>query len=65
MAKFSYNNTKSASTGHNPFELNYGYYSKALLENKTDFCSKFCYANKLAQELRELIKICCQNLFHV
>ena len=27
IAEFAYNNTKNASTGYMPFELNYGYYS--------------------------------------
>lgn len=65
MAKFADNNTKNASTDHNPFKLNYGYYPKALLEDETNSRSRFCFANKVAKELRELMEICCQNLFHV
>lgn len=30
IAKFVYNNTKNASTGHTFFELNYGYYPRVL-----------------------------------
>ncbi len=28
MAKFAYNNTKNASTGHTPFELNCSYHPR-------------------------------------
>ena len=61
MAEFAYNNTKNASTDHNLFELNYGYYSIVSFEKNVDPCSRSCSSNKLVKELRELMKICCQN----
>ncbi len=64
MAEFAYNNTKNASIGHSPFELNCGYYSRVSFKEDVDLCSRFCSANKLAEELRELIEVCCQNLLH-
>ena len=64
MAKFAYNNTKNTSTGHTPFELNYGFYPRVFFEDNVEPCSRSCSANELAKELRELINICQQNLFH-
>ena len=39
MAKFAYNNTKNASIGHTPFELNCGYHFYVSFEEDTNFCS--------------------------
>ena len=64
MVKFAYNNAKNASTNHTPFELNYGYYLRVFFEEDIDPHSKSRSANKLAEKLRELMKICCQNLFY-
>ena len=64
MAEFAYNNTNNASIGHIPFELNYGYHPKISFEEDVDPCSRSRFANKLAEELRELMKIYCQNLLH-
>ena len=64
MAKFAYNNAKNASTGHIPFKLNCGYNLKVSFKKDVDLRSKSCSANKLAGELRELMKVCYQNLFH-
>ncbi len=64
MAEFAYNNAKNASTGHIPFTLNYGYHSRVSFEKDVDPRSRSCSANKLAKELRELIKVCCQNLLY-
>ena len=64
MAEFTYNNTKNTSISYIPFELNCGYHPKVFFEENVDFCSKSCSANKLAEKLRELIEICCQNFFH-
>ncbi len=64
MAEFAYNNAKNASTGHTPFELNCGYHPSVSFEEDVDSCSRFCSANKLAEELRELIEVCYQNLLH-
>ena len=64
MAEFAYNNAKNASTGHIPFELNCGYHLKVFFEEDVDPRLKSRFANKLVEELREMMKICCQNLFH-
>ncbi len=64
MAEFAYNNVKNASIGHTPFELNYGYHPRVSFEEDVDFCSRSRSANKLAKELRELMKVCRQNLLH-
>ncbi len=64
MAKFAYNNTKNASTGHTLFELNYDYHPQASYEEDVDlhFWSKS--ADELVTELKELMAICKENLQH-
>ncbi len=52
MAKFVYNNTKNASTSHTPSKLNYGYYPRVSFEDNVNSCLRFCFANKLAKELK-------------
>ena len=64
MAEFAYNNAKNISTDHTPFELNCNYYLKVFFEEDVDPCSKSCFANKLAKELKKLIEVCYQNLLH-
>ncbi len=64
MAEFAYNNAKNASTGHTPFELNYSYHLRVSFEEDVDPRSRSRSANKLAEKLRELIEVCCQNLLH-
>ena len=64
MAVFAYNNTKNLSTGHIPFELNCGYYFWILYKEKFDSRSKSKSVNKLSAELRELMIIYCENLYH-
>lgn len=59
MNKFAYNNANNASTGHTLFELNYGYYLRVLFKKDVNPRSKSCFANKLAEELKELIEIYC------
>lgn len=58
MAKFAYNNTKNASIGHMPFELNYGYYLQILYKDDVDFCFRSKSMNKLLAELIELMIVC-------
>ncbi len=65
MTEFIYNNVKNASTSHNPFKLNCGYHLRVFFKTDIDLYSKSCLANKLAEELKELIEVCCQNLLHV
>ena len=55
---------QDASTGHTLFELNCGYNPRVSFEENVDSRSKSRSANKLVTELRELIEVCCQNLFH-
>ena len=64
MAKFAYNNAKNTSIGHTPFELNCGYHLRVSFEKNIDPRSRSCSANKLAEKLRELMKVCCQNLLY-
>lgn len=64
MVKFVYNNAKSASTGHMPFKLNYGYHPRMFFEDEVDLYSRFCSANKPAKKLTELILIYQQNLLY-
>ncbi len=64
MAEFAYNNAKNASTGHILFELNCGYHSKVSFKEDFDPRLRSRSANKLVEELREWIEVCCQNLFH-
>ena len=64
IAKFAYNNTKNASTGHIPFELNCSYHSWMSYKDEVDFHPKSKLANKLSAELRELMIVCQENLHH-
>ena len=64
MAEFAYNNTKNASTGHIPFELNCGFHPRVFFKDDIDLRSKSRSANKLAKELKKLMDICQQNLLH-
>ncbi len=64
MAEFAYNNAKNASISHTSFELNGGYHPRVSFEEDVDPCLRSRSANKLAEELRELMKVCCQNLLH-
>ncbi len=64
MAEFAYNNAKNASTGHPLFELNCGYHPRVSFEEDVDPRSRSRSANERAEELRELMEVCCQNLLH-
>ena len=63
--EFAYNNTKNASTGYTPFELNCGYNPWMSYKEEVDFCTKSKSADKLSAELRELMIVCQENLHHV
>ena len=65
MAKFFHNNVKNASTNYTPFELNCDYYPKISFKKDVDPYLKSCSVNKLAEKLRELMKVCYQNLLHI
>ena len=64
MAKFAYNNSKNTSTGHTPFELNCGYHPRMLYKEEVDPRSQSKSVDKLSEELKELMVICCKNLHH-
>ena len=64
MAEFVYNNAKNASIGDTPFELNCGYHPRVFYEEDIDSRLRSCSANKLIEELKALIEVCCQNLLH-
>ncbi len=64
MAEFAYNNAKNAGTGHIPFELNCDYHLRVSFEEDVDPRLRSRPANKLVEELRELMEVCCQNLFY-
>ena len=65
MAEFAYNNIKNASTSHISFELNCSYHLKVFFEEDVDLRSKSRSTNKLAKELKKLIKDWCQNLPYI
>ncbi len=62
--EFAYNNAKNASTGHTSFELNCGYHPRVFFKEDVNSRSRSRSANKLVEELGELMEICCQNLLH-
>ena len=62
MVEFAYNNVKNASIGHILFELNCGYHPRVSFKEDVDLRSRSRSANKLAEKLRELMEVCCQNL---
>ena len=64
IAEFAYNNTKNASTGHTLFKFNCGYHSKVFFEEDVDFRLRSRSTNELAEKLKKLIEVCCQNLLH-
>ena len=64
MAEFAYNNTKNASTGHTPFELNCGYHSRMSYKDDVDPRSKSKSADDLSAKLRELMIVCRENLHY-
>ena len=64
MAEFAYNNVKNASTGHTPFELNCGYHPRMSYKEDVDPRSQSKSADKLSAELRELMIVCQENLYH-
>ena len=64
MAEFTYNNAKNASTGHTSFELNCGYHPRMSYEEDVDPRSQSKSADKLSAELRELMIVCRENLYH-
>ena len=64
MAEFAYNSAKNASTGHMPFELNCGYHPRMSYKEDVNPRSQSKLADKLSAELRELMIVCRENLYH-
>lgn len=58
MTEFLYNNAKNASTDHISFQLNCRYYPIIFIKDKDKLYLRSCSTNKLAKELKKLIKIC-------
>ena len=64
MAKFAYNNAMNASTGHMSFKLNCDYHPRILYKKKVNSHSKSKSADELSVELRKLMIIYWENLYH-
>ena len=64
MAEFTYNNAKNTSTNHTPFELNYGYHPQMSYKEDVNSCSQSKLADELLAELREVMIVCQENLYH-
>ena len=64
MVQFAYNNAKNLSTGHTSFELICGYHPGISFEENIDLRSKSKSADKLSAELRDLMTICQENVYH-
>ena len=64
MAEFAYNNSKNASTGYVPFELNCDYHSQMSYMEKVNPYSQSKSADEQSKDLRELIVIYCKNLYY-
>ena len=64
MAEYAYNNAKNASTDHMPFELNFGYHPCISFEEDIGPCSRLKSADELANELKDLMTVCQENLHH-
>ena len=65
IAEFAYNNAKDTNTGLTPIALTFGYQPQNSFEEDINLHLRSRFADKLVDELRELIEIYCQNLFHV
>ena len=64
MAEFVYDNAKNTSTGYTLFVLNCGYHLQMSYVEEVDPYSKSKLADKLSAELRELMIVCQENLYH-
>ena len=65
MAEFVYNNFKNASTDHTPFELNSSYHPQISYKEEVDPRCQSKSADKLLEELKELMIVYCKDLYHV
>ena len=64
MAEFAYNNARNLSTSHTPFELNCAYHPWVLYEEDVNPCSQSKSADELSAELRKLMIVYRENLYH-
>lgn len=64
MVEFAYNNVKNASIGYTSFELIRGYYLRASYKEDIDPWSQSKPVDKLVSELKKLIIIYRENLYH-
>ena len=64
MAEFAYNNAKHANTWYIPFELNCRYHPRVSYKEDIDSRSRSKAADKLTEELKNLIAACRENLQH-
>ena len=62
IAKFAYNNTKYASIGYMPFDLNCGYHSHIFYEEIINLSSISKAADELTEEFQNLITAYRKNL---
>ena len=51
--------------GHMLFELNCGYHLQMSYKEKLDLCFQSKSADKLLAELKELMIVCQENLYHI
>lgn len=65
MAEFAYNSANISSTDCILFKFNYGFHPRVLFKEDVDTYSKSCLAKKLADKLRKLIEVGCQNILYV
>ncbi len=64
MTEFAYNNAKNTSIEYIPFKLNCDYHSRVSFEKDVNSRLGSRFIDKLAKELKKLIEVCYQNLFH-
>ena len=64
MAKFTFNNTKNARTGHIFYKLNCKFHLCIFYKEDIHLCLRFCLSKKLTNNLKNLISICQQNLIY-
>ena len=61
MTKFTYNNSKNASTNDTLFKFNCGYYPHIFLKNKHNLYFRFLLANELDMRFKKIKDIYYQN----
>ena len=59
IVEFTFNNAKDTNTGHISVELICGYHFRFVFKEDVNFCSRSYAVDKLANELKELMEICC------